>query len=250
MRLHKLALILLLCLLSLASAAAAPRAASPSAPTECPNGTCTIYIPSVGYDPRPMLIAPADGEQIGSLAPLLNWQPGMAGVHQIQVSQDPEFSPFSTMVLSTTKSITASSVGVISTKLANNLKADSLYYWRVGYPTPQGHEYATPHSFVTPSASAITLPPIPTLLSPKNYAHLKTRDVTLTWQEIPDALYYRVRVYLPDGSRFSSDDITAPAGSLHISGLPAGTVLHWRVRVLGATGWSADYSPDRFFVTP
>lgn len=249
MRLHKLTVILLLCLLSLASAAAAPRAA-PAAITECPNGTCTMYISAVSYDPRPLLIAPADGQEIGSLAPLLTWQPGMTGVHQIQLSQDPEFSPFSTMVLSTTKSISGSSTGLIQTKIPNNLSPSGLYYWRVGYPTPLGYEYGPVSGFYTPAAGSIALPPIPTLLSPKNNARLPKREVTLSWQAIPDALFYRVRVYLPDGTRFSSDDVTAPATSLDITGLPARTTLHWRVKVLGTTGWSDDYSADRFFITP
>jgi len=248
MRLARFSLGLLLIILSLASVSGAPRAAE--VPLTCPNGQCIVYLPLKSHNTQPRLLAPADGATIGTFAPLLTWEPGMPGVHRIQLSQDPQFSPFSQMALDTTKSVRSSTTTPIQTLVTSNLNPNSIYYWRVGIPTPEGYSYPIVHSFVTPSADAVTLPPIVTLKSPGNNTKLRSRNVTLTWQAIPDVISYRVRVYYPNGDRYLSEDVPASSTSFDVTGLPGKTTFSWRVKAFGSTGWSPEYSQTWVFTTP
>lgn len=247
MRPAKFSLVLLLALLSIATVSGAPRA---DVPLICPNGQCTVYMPLTMHTIDPQLLSPSDSTTVGSLAPLLTWVPGVAGVHQIQLSQDSLFSPFSTMALSTTKSVRSSTVFPVETLVSTNLKPNTIYYWRIGVPTADGYVYPFVNSFVTPAAETITLPPIVALKSPGNNSKMRTRNVTLVWYPVADTISYRVRVYYPNGDRYLSDDVPGTATSLDLTSLPPRTTFTWRVRAFGPTGWSADYSQSFVFTTP
>jgi hypothetical protein len=53
----------------------------------CAGQNCT-YLSLIAYHPQIMLLAPADGAAIGTLAPVLAWRPTVEGLYRIQVSED------------------------------------------------------------------------------------------------------------------------------------------------------------------
>jgi hypothetical protein len=242
MRLPKLGLVVLLSLLSLTSAIGAPRGA-PAPAADCAISSCSTFLPLASFNIEPQLISPIDGQQITTLAPVLAWSPRTLGVYQIQLSADAEFSP-PTLDINSTKTVKAPAPERIDTLLTANLAPNTTYYWRLGVPTSNGYIYPVTQSFVTPPAETLSLPPPVTLLTPRNNTRLKARSVTLTWQAVPGAVYYRARVYYPNGDRFFSDEVTGT--TVDVTDLPPKTTFHWRVRVLNASG-RGDYSQDYFF---
>jgi hypothetical protein len=244
MRILKTSLVLLLALMSLASVAGAPRS-TPAATVDCTTTPCSTYVPLASYNYTPDLLSPGDAQQLTTLAPTLSWLPRTLGVHQIQLSADPSFNP-ATMEVDSTKTIRASTPVPIETLLTSNLNPLTTYYWRIGVPTAFGYIYPVTYSFMTPSEAGLALPPPVKLLAPRNNTRTGSKTLTLSWQPTAGATYYRVRVYLPNGDRFFSDEVPASTTSVTISGLSRGTTYHWRVRALNASGWG-EYSQDFFF---
>jgi hypothetical protein len=242
MRFVKAGCILLLTALSLASASGAPKQA-PAAAQGCLSGPCSIFLPVVSYDITASLLSPFQEQQITTVAPTLSWRPRALGVHKIQLTADPSFNS-ATLALDTTKTVRSPVPDQIDTLLTFNLEPLTNYYWRIGVPTPSGYIYPVVQSFFTPAAEALSLPPPPALITPPNNVRLSATTIKFTWQPIPGALYYRVRVYYPNGDRFFSDEVAGT--SVEIGGLTKGTTFHWRVRAENGSGWG-DYSPDYFF---
>jgi hypothetical protein len=190
----------------------------------------------------PELIEPADGAQIISRAPLLSWTPTLSSTYQVQVSAVPTFAttevnaedPWFTPLPAQAVHITGSNLNIATT-----------YYWRVGIFYQGSYRYTPVRTFRTPISSP-PLPPPPTLTTPANGATLPAREVTLGWQALPGALYYRVRVFSPDSSVFDSEIVPASTPSHHVAGLLPGTTYTWRVRTLDQYGWGPFSEPLDF----
>lgn len=219
-------------------------AAAPAQAATCGiSGTCKVFLPLILGPPLvPVLNEPADGAQIISRAPLLSWTPTISSTYQIQVSTDPTFAttavnsvdPWSTPLPAQAVHITGS-----------NLAIATIYYWRVGVLYQGTYHYTSVRTFRTPETSP-KLPASPALVAPANGATLPAREVTLNWQPVAGALYYRVRVFSPDSSIFDSQVVPATTLSHQVGGLLPGTTYTWRVRTLDQYGWGSFSAPSSF----
>jgi Fibronectin type III domain len=153
------------------------------------------------------------------------------------VSLDPTFPPINTLPLSETKVLQHPLDQ--ETLITSNLTSKLTYYWRVGIRTAAGYQYAQARSFTTPAKNAALLPIVVPLVSPANQAVLSSTSVLLQWQNVPTALYYRVRIYDASSALFSagSSEVQSPAHSLEASGLQPGTSYTWKVKALNRYGW-------------
>jgi hypothetical protein len=245
MRVPKISLIALISLLSFATALAAPGAAPAAQTTACPNNTCHISLPFISFSIVPQLNAPDNGFASPTLAPTLSWTPVVFGTHRIQVATDPQFLPGTTMPVSITKKISPPMPANINTTISSNLVGQTTYYWRIGAPSPAGYIYSEVRSFTTPVKNNALLPPVPTIVAPKNFSRIKGTSITLRWQIVPGAISYRIRVTDANGHSVSSDELEGSTNSLKVDGVPLGT-YHWRVKAMNAYGWSS-YTDDFYF---
>lgn len=203
----------------------------------CP---CHLYLPLVQpAPPFPRLVAPADGAALGSLAPLLSWTPQISGTYEIQAATDPAFS---TLAISATADLR-------DTQLAQHIPDGNLaeltrYYWRVGVVYHAGLLFAQPWSFTTPAKNNALLPPRPQLLTPPNGGALPATNVTLTWQAVPNAWYYRVKIYDASSRLFDAQILSGT--SYHVGGLTPGATYTWEVKALNQYGWGT-YPPPWSF---
>ncbi|HEU5013670.1 MAG TPA: fibronectin type III domain-containing protein [Roseiflexaceae bacterium] len=121
--------------------------------------------------------------------------------------------------------------------MEGNLIQTTLF-WRVGEVKPEGELFSAPWSFTTPAKDASKLLPAPHLEAPANQATVPASNVTLNWQNVSGALYYRVALYAPDGTQVTAAIIPAPATTFTMHNLSAGTTYSWRVKAFNASGWS------------
>jgi hypothetical protein len=245
MRVPKVSLVVLISLLSLASALAAPSAA-PSADPACTAGPCKIYISLMTVSSIPQQVAPIDGFLSPSLAPDLVWSPVTVGKHQIQVATEPQFLP-DTTTISSTKTVRQPIPAQIDTSITSNLKGSTLYFWRIGFPSPQGYIYSPVRTFTTPPKSSGTLPGTTTITAPKNYAKIEGGKVAMQWKVVPGAISYRIRLYDKDGHTVNegTEELGGAANTLLVEGIPPGT-YSWKVKCQNAFGWGS-YSEESFF---
>jgi hypothetical protein len=183
--------------------------------------------------------------QIDSLAPLLSWTPQITGTYKLQVATSPAFPPAPTTEVSATSKLRhlQPQVHVMS----SNLKfGATTYYWRVGVVYQGSYLFSPIRSFTTPAKSTTPLPPAPVLLAPADHAILPAPNVVLSWQSMPGALYYRVRIYSPGPTLLDSAIVPATTTSYQISGLTAGVSYTWKVKTLDQHAWG-DYGAIRTF---
>ncbi len=211
-----------------------PSTAVVLAEPNCTGSTCTVYLPLAQVaPPLPKLIEPADGAQVASLAPLLHWLPPEPGDYQVQVAFDPAFT---TMAFTSTVSLSAP-VQTQEYIMEGNLIQTTLY-WRVGEVKPEGYLFSPTWSFTTPVKDSSKLLAAPHLLAPANQATLPASNVTLSWQSVSGATYYRVALYAPDGTQVTAAVLAAPTTTFTLHNLSAGTTYSWRVKAFNAYGWS------------
>jgi hypothetical protein len=209
-----------------------------------------VYIPLLDSHVVPRPLTPEDNQRVISLAPILSWSPIITGTFRIQVSPDPAFPPINTLPLSETKTLTH--IASQETLISSNLTSRTVYYWRVGVKTPAGvYSYARTRTFTTPPKDAALLPPIVPLVAPADHQALPGTSVLLQWQNVPDALYYRVRVFDANGVLFSagSKEVASPTNSLEVTGLQPGMAYTWKVKALNAYGWG-EYGAEYHFSVP
>ncbi len=236
---------LLLVLLGLLGLAYAPRTPLVAAAGACSGGPCKLYLPLMSVAPPfPHLSAPPDGAQLQTIAPILSWTPQITGTYQIQAATDPSF---------TTPTISATTI-LNNLQTAQhipdgNLKPATTYYWRVGVLFQGSQRFSSVWRFTTSPKNTALLPAHPPLLAPSNGAHLPAREVALSWQGAPTELYYRVKVYNPDATLFTSAIIAAPSTTYNVAGLAAGTTYTWKVKAFNQYGWG-DYSSPWSFTAP
>ncbi len=187
---------------------------------ETDNEYC-VTINVLGPPAIPSLLGPEDGAECRSVSGTLSWRAvsGATGYY-LQVDNNPDFS-------SPEIDISVGSTSHLATGLAYN----ETYYWKVYSLNPAGQsDYSTVRSFTT-----VPEPPAaPVLVHPTNEAVGQPSSVELTWNEVPDALGYELRV--DDDDDFSSPvfsgDLTA--NSYEITALDIPEKYYWQVRASGA----------------
>ena len=236
----------LLCL-ALGSAVVGRPARHVIAQQNCTSTPCKVYLPLVrGAPVEPRLNDPANGAQIVSLAPILTWAPTISSTYQVQVSSDPSFTttqvnannPWHTPLPALAFHITGS-----------NLQPATTYYWRVGVFYQGSYRYSAVWTFRTPTNRPPKAAP-PALAAPPNGTTLPAPDVTLSWQGVPGALFYRVQVRSPGPTSFDSEIVPASTPNYHVQKtLVPGTTYTWRVRTFDQFGWG-DYGAEWAFTVP
>ncbi len=219
--------------------------------TACFGGGCHLYLPAFVYDPQLILLAPAADAPISSLAPVLIWRPPFTGLFHIQVSIDPSFASLSTVPLSTTVDIKTRVPGAIETLITANLNPQHTYYWRVSKTVKNGNAVVAVSHFTTLLLNKHRLPPAVHVLAPANNARLRSQAVQLQWQSIPNALFYRIRMYDASDTLFraGSMEVIGAATTLTVAGLTSGMTYHWKVKALNSYGWGP-YLGDLYFNVP
>lgn len=151
------------------------------------NGTGTwsnIYnFTTLGVPGVPVLNSPANGSNISTLLPLLNWNDGIiADTYGLQVSTNIGF---------TTTIINLSGLTLSQYQFAaDTLQLNTVYYWRVNAANTYGTSaWSTPWNLTTPG-----IPAAPVLISPSNGSNISTLIPLLYWNNLPYASSYTVQV--------------------------------------------------------
>lgn len=194
---------------------------------------------TIGPD-APTLLSPLNGAMGVILTPTLDWNDVPTAISYLVVVSTN--SSFNTITDSVTVNV---SQRVIP---SGKLSAGGTYYWRVcaNNGTITG-PWSTVWNFHT-----ITVPNIPNLISPPNYATNQSLTPTLIWDSITNATYYKVQLstisnfaVITDSATVSNHQYTVPNGKLSLN-----ITYFWRVfagNQYGTSGWSAIW---RFTVNP
>ena len=246
MRKYNPAVTLLIILLPFAWLSLPVSATAP--PTVCPSGGCHVYLPLITYYPQVVLLAPANRAVIDSLAPVLVWRPPVGGGYRIQVSEDSAFAPTSSFAISETTNIKSPLPAQVNTLITSNLKPQQTYYWRVEKTGKESALFTASAYFTTSVKDAALLPAGVQLLAPVNNSSIPAQDALLSWQPVPGALYYRIRVYDANNVLFSysPSQVDGMTTSVGMPNLIPGTTYHWKVKALNAYGWGP-YLADHYF---
>lgn len=248
------ALLTAIALLGLSPSQPSPTAFAQSS---CPNSAYCVFIPAVFQRPSgPQLIYPAANEALTIIAPVLKWATPVIGRYRVQVSEDPTFNPsVIPLDLDTTLRVRDPNQQEATRIVNSNVDARKTYYWRVGLEEPLdsgNYNFSPVQSFTTPQRKdSAQLPPIPTLRSPGNNASLRftTTDITVSWNPVPGATYYRINLELADatGTRVDSELVPASQTSVTFPGVgKRGTNYTWEVKAANSYGWSEFSAPFRF----
>jgi hypothetical protein len=160
-------------------------------PNTASSGLAFItYLPSVfrgypGCTTLPVLISPADGSTLTTIAPLYVWDrgtnPAATGL-RLQVATDAAFSH----VVNT---LGAYGNAAPEFRFASNLQPATIHYWRAQLICDNmWGPYTDVWSFA--SGSGGTVLPAPTLLEPANGAVTPGTSVTVKWEAVPGAVEY------------------------------------------------------------
>lgn len=249
MRIVRLCGLVVLFVLSIAMVSAAPQRAE-TTDVSCPVEGCHTFVPVSNYDVLPRLLSPVGGGAITSLAPTLLWSPIAPGNHHIQVSTDSSFGSVATLVIDSTRKVSKIADTPIATIVSSNLKPGIQYFWRVGNEYNGSVVYANAQSFITPAADAVTLPPLMSIMSPKNNAIFHRTSVTLQWQPVAGALLYRIRMADSTGKSVSQGTayVDAPQTTFLVEGLQWRQSYTWKIRAYNQFGWGP-YTDDYVFTT-
>ncbi|MCE1164429.1 MAG: hypothetical protein LWX07_03390, partial [Bacteroidetes bacterium] len=137
---------------------------------------------ALGGPAAPTLISPANGANILTTTPTLDWNDVSGAVsYEVQVATD---SGFVNMILNS--GTTASQYSVPSGTLAGNL----TYFWRARAENGSG---TGPWSAVW-KFRIVTLPTAPTLVYPLNYSTNQSPTPTLDWDSLASASTYRIQI--------------------------------------------------------
>lgn len=182
---------------------------------------------------RPTLVSPANGATGVSTWATLSWNNTVPGANSyvLQLATD---STFNALVHSDT--LIPATASTIASKAYSNLDFGRKYYWRVFAVGSNGASLSETRRFTTAPFSDGVFPSPATLSSPRNDSTLPGTSVTLSWGVASGASYYRVQV--STDTLFSSmtvnDSVTGTSRS--VSTLAAGTLYHWRVVSVNASG--------------
>jgi Zn-dependent metalloprotease len=193
----------------------------------------------------PALVSPANNALTGDYTPTLDWNASTVptgetfGYYHLQVAED---SGFSSLVMNDTG---VTDVNTTQLDVSPALAPNDTYYWRL-----RAFNGAGEYSAWTASRVLKTSPLVPTLLTPADGATPSDLRPTFDWSDVAAANNYTIQI--AKNNAFTSPTVnTTSAASAYTptTGLPANTVMYWRVRTNAATG-ASDWSPYRTFTTP
>ena len=188
----------------------------------------------------PSLVSPTNGTSGTSCTPTLDWSDSpTATTYNVQISVS---SNFSSPVLNQT--VSSSSYTVSS----GILVGFTTYYWRVNATNVNGTSgWSSVWSFTTGDCGGISVPDVPTLLSPSDGSTDTSCTPTLDWTDSAGATSYTVQLD-------TETSYTSPVVNESVSGssytVPSGildsyTTYYWRVNAsnsAGTSGWSVVWS--------
>jgi outer membrane protein OmpA-like peptidoglycan-associated protein len=195
--------------------------------------------PVVVVPPAPDLIAPANGDSMQSLAPVLRWTAAAGATSYIvQVATDPTFAAplFSR----------ADSATLLSS--LTGLSNATTYYWRASSSAAAGISgWSAVWSFTTakPVKTEPVPPPAPTLVSPADGATMQSLSPVLSWNASSGATSYTVQVSTEPGFIMPLLNQTDRATALpSLTGLSNATTYYWRAMASAEanSSWSAVWS--------
>jgi len=182
----------------------------------------------------PTLLSPSDGATNQTTALSLSWNTvPEAQSYRLQVSVS---SSFSTTVVNDS-TITSTS------KQLSGLSSNTQYFWRV--QARNSNETSTWSSIRSFTTAMQTLS-VPSLVSPANGAANQPTIITLVWNSVPDAQYYRLQV--STSSSFPASgiyDSTFSTTARQINIFSPNVSYYWRVSALNAydtSDWSNIWS--------
>jgi hypothetical protein len=190
----------------------------------------------------PTLVSPADGAQLSTIAPMLQFSIGdNTGVAQsrLQVGQDPGFASWWNSYSSNFPS-----AGTKSIRFGLNMDTATTYYWRVYLICGTQTIYSPVRSFRTGSGGVILA--APQVLEPANGAVLGVVAPTIRWIAAPDAVEYQVRVNDPRYASYSYSYTSQT--SYYWWGLSPNTTYRLRVIPRNDYAWGGE-QPDWYFTT-
>lgn len=178
----------------------------------------------------PVLTSPSNNATGLTTTLKLTWNPVTTATgYTLEVSKNPDFS---TLVVDN-KTLTTNEFTV------SGLEEDTTYYWRVRASNSAGNSpYSLVRTFRT--VKPITIPNIPTLLSPSDAAQEISIVPNLEWTLVGGAKTYRVQ--LSKDINFGTmllDNASVTVGSLRVNDLEEGGTYYWRVSAGNEAGNSA-----------
>lgn len=197
----------------------------------------TLELPPTSVPRAPLLSAPSLFATGVVLSPTFTWtRPTGASTYQIQVSTA---TSFATMITDDSSLVNTSYSGVV-------LNGSTDYYWRVRARNSFGNG---PWSELGGFTTAVTIPPIPKLITPASFATQVNPPVNLTWETVPAASSYQVQLSLaPDFATLLLQDSTLASASKMTGILKSETSFYWRVLAKNTAGKS-EWSTIRRFTT-
>jgi len=159
--------------------------------------------------------------------------------YECRVSLSPSFSSLLVLRDSTTD----------TTFRLTGLSSFTKYFWKVrAYDAGGASAFSSADSFTTGNASAVPIPAVPLLVSPRSTTSVD-RLATLVWRSTQYATLYRVQIGTDQAFGTSAQDTTVTDTSLTLkTPLAPNTVYYWHVSAIDSTGASA-YSATAHFTT-
>ncbi|MBI3194396.1 MAG: T9SS type A sorting domain-containing protein, partial [Ignavibacteriae bacterium] len=209
----------------------------PTASEIIPPGTLPIEPPPNPEAPgKPTLLEPLNN---GTNFPTIvdfNWEEEpYATSYRFQLSTSSQFLSF----------VVHDSTLAVNSKTVSSLGYSTTYYWRVRAANEYGEsEWSSMRQFTT-TVPPPQPPPIPTLVSPPNYATNQATSLYLSWNISSGSDKYWLQVSTT--SNFSTtviNDSNITTTSRLVPSLQSSTTYHWRVKAIntaGASGWSGSW---------
>lgn len=191
------------------------------------------------YKP-PVLLSPKNSEESIGLNPYLIWSKSSAGIYEVELSENIEFSP----CVFTAKNLLDTTIRVSPALFANR-----AYYWRVRtYSGIVASEWSPISIFYTYN----TPPDAPELLYPTNSCQNVPKIVTFEWSTIKNATNYKMQLsshYLFVDSLTFKYDVEQKSTAIqrfdNLDSMKYSKQYWWKVRSINAFGegnWSDVYS--------
>jgi hypothetical protein len=193
--------------------------------------------------PIPTLLSPANGSQVSTLRPTLDWSDvtDPSGVtYTLQVST---ISTFSVLIVS------QSGLSVSQYTFSFDLQNNVVYYWRVKAVDGAGNQsgWSSSWSFTPYIEQQDTEPPsIPILLTPQDGSLVTTLRPILDWSDVtdPSGVSYALQVALDTNFNSIVINFSGIANSQYTfsSDLDLGVTYYWRVKSVDGVGNQSSWS--------
>ncbi len=211
-----------------------------------------LMAPDTSIEPY-RLITPADGAQLDTLIPWMEFAPGDLEEDAggcLVVAKEPD------------QTNCKMSFGPRFNRFAfvyfNNLEPDTTYYWRVGAVYDYDYDnivWGSQQWSFTSGPAGGPIPPAPVLVSPADFSTIAADTITLAWEAVDGAAEYRVSVddevsgrgYVTSGI-FPPDTQAGPDKIGWIFDIADGPHFSWYVKTRNAYAWSRYSAPYHFTV--